>query len=270
MANKIGVHLANDGNINWSDVEGLTLVKGLVRLDLDYEPTNYRELANHLRSDCDVVLRLFWPGYLEPMEFVKRARGALPPILDALRFHRIFIEIHNEPNHRDGIEGWGKTVQRAEEFRAWYWVVLNALQPHYVNLGFPGLAVGEWAHGERTWAEICRDCILASDWVGIHCYWQTPEQLEDERLGRNWLWYKETFPDKTLLVTEAGNSSCDNSALPQITPARQADEYTQFAHDAAVHGVAFFLAGGTEDWTGFRIFPETLDSLRRTIGGSSS
>ena len=203
-----------------------------------------------------------WPGRPEPKEFVAKVKEKLPPVLDALKWHRCWIEILNEPNHRDGIEGWGRSEHKAEDFQVWYFIVLNALQPHFINLGFPGLAVGEWAHGERTWARVCADAIQASDWLGIHCYWQTERDFTDPRLGRNWSWYKGKFPDKTLIVTEAANSSCHNPELPQVGPHRQAMEYSRFARDADIHGVTFFMLGGTDDWAGFRIYPETLEALR--------
>ncbi len=143
------------------------------------------------------MLRLYMPGPnpWPAAEFVARATRRLPPVLKCLEGHRVLIEIHNEPNHAAGIEGWGRTMEQAQSFAIWYSVVLDRLrQTGFADLGWPGLAVGEWGHGERTWAVVNRQNILKSDWVGCHCYWQgngpDPEQMTMRALGQNWRWYR--------------------------------------------------------------------------------
>ena len=263
---RAGIHLANDGNVTDEHlhlIENLRLVKGLVRLDCDWDEIDWRRLSGHLRQDAAIVLRLFFPGRLDASKFVSRSIRKLPPVLDALGDRKCYIEIHNEPNHKDGIEGWGPTEDDARDFSTWYAVVLFGLRQHgFANLGFPGLAVGQWAHRERTWAIVNRNNIRRSDWLGVHCYWQTPEQIEHLALGANWRWYRKRFPNKRIIVTEAANSGC-HGAMGPPSPGEQETQYARWCELAkgSVYGVAFFIMGGTEHWRGFQVYPETVRAL---------
>ena len=265
---RVGIHLPNDGQIaahRWEQIGRFSLVKGLVRLDVPWGELPWPELVKHLRGDCLVILRLFFPGRLEVDEFVTRSAAKLPPILDLLGDREVLIEIHNEPNHAAGIEGWGSSDREAADFSRWYAKVFRGLRDRgFTGLGWPGLALGEWAHGERSWALANRANIRLSDWVGVHCYWQRPEEMFSDFLGENWLWYRNRWPNRRIFVTECGNSSCHNPELPQMDPERQAREYAQWCEHAragGVEGVAFYLLDGTDDWRGFRLFDQTLDVL---------
>jgi len=246
-------------------IRDLPVVKGLVRLDVEWDRLDWRKLAEHLRADALVILRLFYPGRLEAWEFVSRAARELPPVLLALGDREVLIEIHNEPNHAEGIEGWGHTQEQAADFAMWYAVVYEALSAAgFQGLGWPGLALGNWVHGERVWSKVCRDVIRASSWVGCHVYWQRGEEMHNAALGMNWLHYRQKFPDQRLIVTEVGNSSCHNPELPQMTPEIQAAQYVDWcrtAHAGGVDAATFYMLGGSEDWRGFRLFPETVRAL---------
>ena len=187
----------------------------------------------------------------------------MTPMINRLKPYTAKFEIHNEPNHAAGIEGWGPSDEQAANFAGWYREVLMGLeQAGFHNLGWPGLAVGEWGHRERSWAIANKQNIKASDWIGVHCYWQTAEQVEHPDLGYNWRWYRRTFPKQKLIVTEAGNSGCDGP-MGAPSPQEQADQYARWCELAAgeVHGVAFFILGGTEHWRGFQVHPETIRRL---------
>ena len=264
---KAGVHLANDGNVtddHLSMIRDLPIVKGLVRLDVDWDEIDYTRLSWHLRDDCDVVLRLFFPGRLDAPEFVERAARKLPPVLNVLSPRQCYIEIHNEPNHAEGIEGWGASNDDANDFLVWYNDVFDGLRERgFRRLGFPGLAVGEWVHRERTWATLCRRAINRSDWLGIHVYWQRRVEMKHDALGENWKWYRRTFPRKRIIVTEAGNSSCQSPGLGSLAPGEQAAQYASWCStNPRVYGVTFFLLGGSHDWDGFAIGRETIQALR--------
>ena len=63
---KAGVHLPNDGRMSDEDlalVQDLALVKGLVRLDADWDELDWGRLAAHLRPDCTVIVRLTSPVF---------------------------------------------------------------------------------------------------------------------------------------------------------------------------------------------------------------
>jgi hypothetical protein len=252
----------------WDLLAGLRLVKALVRLDNmgQWDEIDWRHLGEVLGDDCLVILRLFFPGRLSSAEFVRRAAARLPAVFAALGHREILLELHNEPNHAAGIEGWGKAPSQARDFAWWYHEVRAGMRAagYIGRLGFPGLAVGQGNHGERWWAIINRANLRASGWVGCHCYWQRPEELERLDLGGNWAWYRRLWPNKRLFVTEAGNSSCDNPALPRVTPERQRAEYLSWCRSAAaggVAGVAFYMLGGSAEWASFRLYPETVRAL---------
>ena len=261
-----GVHLANNGQVtdeHLALIRDLRMVKGMIRLDCDWDEIDYWRLSAHLRPDCDVVLRLFFPGKLDSGEFVARTSRKLPNVLNALAPRTCYIEIHNEPNHCAGIEGWGNSDEQARDFAAWYGDVLMGLSHNgFYNLGFPGLAVGEWAHRERSWAMANRQHIRNSDWLGVHCYWQTDEQITHPDLGFNWQWYRRKFPKQRIIVTEAGNSGCQG---PMGAPSAeaQAAQYVRWCQlaEGDVHGACFFILGGSDDWAGFRLYPETVRAL---------
>lgn len=275
---RAGAHLPNNGRLSAEDldlVSRLALVKALVRLDNmgRWDEVDWRALGERLRPDCLVILRLFFPGRLDPAEFIKRAAARLPAILQALDARpggrgggrEVLIEIHNEPNHAAGIEGWDKSRAAAVDFAGWFARVFCGLRDlGFGGLGWPGLALSEHAHGERSWMKVNRRNIRASDWIGVHCYWQRAEEIDDRRLGGNWRLYRRRWPNKRILVTEAANSSCHNAELPQVGPDRQRAEYLAWCRAAAaggVAGVAFYMLGGSEDWRGFRLYPETVRAL---------
>ena len=115
-----------------------------------------------------------------------------------------------------------------------------------------------------SWARANRANIRTSDWIGVHCYWQRPEELDHPQLGGNWRWYRQRWPRRRVFVTECGNSSCHNAELPQVQAERQRAEYVEWCRIGArggVAGVAFYLLGGSEDWAGFRLYPETVRAL---------
>jgi hypothetical protein len=266
---RAGVHLANDGNVtdeHLNLIQSIMLVKGLVRLDCDWGEIDWRRLGRHLRQDTAVVLRLFYPGpdMLKAPEFVSRSIRKLPRVLGELAPRECYIEIHNEPNHRAGIEGWGADLHFAWDFALWYARVLDGLRSAgFERLGFPGLALGQWAHQERAWARANEDNIRQSDWLGVHCYWQRPEEIEHLQLGANWRWYRRRFPHKKIIVTEAANSGCDGP-MGAPSPGEQAAQYARWCRLATggVYGVTFFILGGT-GWDGFQVHPETI----RALGG---
>lgn len=256
----------------WAQIGLFSLVKGLVRLDEPWGELDWHRLADNLRDDCLVILRLFFPGRLDPEEFVKRAAIKLPSLLGVLGEREVLIEIHNEPNHAAGIEGWDQSDKAACDFSRWYAQVFKGLRERgFSGLGWPGLAVGEWVHGERSWAIANRANIRLSDWVGVHCYWQRLEEMHNDRLGENWLWYRNRWPNRRIFVTECANSSCHNLELPQVDAERQAREYAEWCRHAAaggVEGVAFYMLDGSDDWHGFRLFDRTLAALV-SIGGDA-
>lgn len=142
-----------------------------------------------------------------PTAFVSR----MLPIIRSLQPYTAKFEIHNEPNHHSGLEGWGSTDQHARSFAAWYMQVLQALKKNcpWARFGFPGLALNH-PHRDLDWLDICHDAIDASDWLGCHCYWQYGNMTADA-WGLRFKLYHNRFPDKTIEVTEFGDSTPNRS-----------------------------------------------------------
>ncbi len=138
-----------------------------------------------------------------PADFVAR----MVPIINSLQPYTTKFEIHNEPNHADGLEGWGASDDNARSFRDWYMQVLSALKEAcpWAKFGFPGLALNS-PHRDLEWLTICGDAIRASDWLGCHCYWQYGNMLKDE-WGLRFKLYHERFPKKPIEITEFGDST---------------------------------------------------------------
>ena len=109
-----------------------------------------------------------------------RFAARMTPIMRRLRPYATKFEIHNEPNHATGLEGWGSSNQHARSFNAWYWEVLARLKRAcpWAKLGFPGLALNS-PHRDLNWLSICKKSIQASDWLGCHCYWQYGNMMND-------------------------------------------------------------------------------------------
>jgi hypothetical protein len=146
----------------------------------------------------------------------------MAPVVQALQGYVTKFEIHNEPNHVQGIEGWGATDKDARDFSVWYMHVLNTLRPSFpwARFGFPGLALN-WPHRDLEWLSICQEAVRASDWLGCHCYWQYGNMLDPE-WGLRFQAYRLRFPDKRLEITEFGDST------PGLSPETMAREYVQY------------------------------------------
>ncbi len=149
----------------------------------------------------------------------------MSPIIRQMKPYAAKFEIHNEPNHVDGIEGWGASDDNAHSFRVWYLQVLSALQKAFpwAKFGFPGLALNQ-PHRDLAWLSICRDAIDASDWLGCHCYWQGDNILSDQ-WGLRFKLYHERFPNKQIEITEFGNST------PNISREEIGRQYVQYYHE---------------------------------------
>ena len=297
----IGVHLPNHVTPDDARFLGkhLNIFKGLMRLDKPENPTSdddaldltdWHRIRQEAPDDAMFVLRIYANMKQNRMPysvFAHLAANRLLPLVRGgpLAGANVRLEIHNEPNHPD--EGWGPTQGGAILFDGWYRLVYNDLQATLnrhslanVKLMWPGLAVAEWAHKERTWMRLCENSIINAPSVGVHSYWQTPtesdwSQLAHDGLGLNWKAYDDLLKryerGNEIIVTEAGNSNCHNPAYPPLTPRQQADQYVRWCKNAArgVSGVTFFLWGAMSPWEGFRVHHGTVEALGahlKTIG----
>ncbi|MDD3824715.1 MAG: N-acetylmuramoyl-L-alanine amidase [Anaerolineae bacterium] len=205
---RVGLHARNDVRFPDADYEMLrrARIETLKTMSLT-EPSVYQRLRQE-QPDLEFIVRLYddrirRDSRPSPADFVAR----MVPLIDRLKPYTVKFEIHNEPNHAEGIEGWGASDDNAHAFRSWYLQVLAGLKQAcpWARFGFPGLALNN-PHRDLAWLDICRDAIEASDWLGCHCYWQYGNMMNDQ-WGLRFKLYHERFPNKRLELTEFGDST---------------------------------------------------------------
>jgi hypothetical protein len=166
----------------------------------------------------NIMLRLFMPGddqnLLNPLSF---ANVMLGPLDWFSKKGGELVLIHNEPNLAQ--EGLGRAWADANGFAAWYSQVLTALRAHFPNLlyGFPGLSPQPET---PQWIVDCQDVIKQSDWIGVHAYWQTPEQMTELLHGGYWQHY--LFLGGLIYITECANVN------PLASKLDKASQYIQY------------------------------------------
>jgi hypothetical protein len=197
-------------------------------------------------------------GHPTPKEFADK----MIPIMRALQPHCTKFQIHNEPNHHDRIEGWGPTKEDAEDFNGWFLQVYKLLKAScgWASLGFPGLAIPNHHHKDRVWLDACREAIQQADWLGVHCYWQTPQpgqtaQMRNNQLGTTYQFYHNKYPKKTLEILECGNSNIHTAGYhtSEEVIAQEYVEWLQevFKHDYVNSASFFILSSQDQQWSFF-------------------
>jgi len=173
------------------------------------------------------------------------------------------FQITNEPNHAAKYEGWGIEDELAKDYNAWFVQVYRRLKDAVpeATFGFPGLAVPDFLHRDRAWLDICSEAINEADWLGVHCYWQTPPQQEsvkfDESFGTCFKHYHRLFPNKVLEILECGNSNSQAKTPPfPISDEAIAQEYVDWLQELFnypyIGSASFFIISSPDpDWVGF-------------------
>jgi N-acetyl-anhydromuramyl-L-alanine amidase AmpD len=208
--------------------------------------------------DMEFIVRL-WDDRMgvgnhpTPEQFVER----MAPLMERLRPYAIKYEIHNEPNHMHRYEGWGQEDADARDFNEWYQRVFKLLKQRcpWTLLGFPGLAI---PHRDLEWVEICRASVEMSDFLGVHCYWQTTPEQPNNHLtdfwGLRFKYYHDKFPNKIIDLLEVGNSNAQNGLpISDEDIARQYVEYFQelFKYPYLNSACPFILSSPDRTWDSF-------------------
>ncbi len=213
-------------------------------------------------GDIEIITRLYddriGDSHPTPVQYAEK----LVPVMQGLQPYCHKYQVANEPNHVQRYEGWGAEDADAESFNAWFLEVYRLLKQAcpWASIGFPGLAVPDFAHRDRAWLDICRPAIERADWLGVHCYWQTPTDrpsvMFDEHFGKTFAYYHRQFPDKTLEILECGNSNVHNPDWP-ISQDDIAREYVTWLQEVFrfpyVNSAAFFLLSSqdVQNWEFF-------------------
>jgi hypothetical protein len=195
-------------------------------------------------------------GHPTPKEFADR----MIPIMQALKPYCTKFQVHNEPNHRDRIEGWGPNDEDAQSFNEWFLKVYDLLKAAcpWASLGFPGLAMPTFIHRDRAWLRICKPAIERADWLGVHSYWQTPPDrpsvIFDPQFGLTYKYYHKQYPDKVLEILECGNSNVQSGwAISDDVVAQEYVKWLQelFKHDYVNSASFFLLSSPDPQWAFF-------------------
>ena len=220
---KVGLHARNAVQFTEADYELIrrARIETLKTLSLT-DVSVYRRLRQE-NPQLEFIVRLYddrlrRDSRPSPAAFLAR----MVPIIEQLRPYASKFEIHNEPNYRDGVEGWGTSDESARAFLAWYMSVLQTLKQlcPWAEFGFPGLAPH---HRDLFWLEICQEAVRASDWLGCHCYWQY-DSMRSEHWGLRFKLYHERFPDKRIEITEFANCTPPG----EISAERFAMQYVEY------------------------------------------
>jgi hypothetical protein len=177
----VGLHARNDVRFKEQDYELIRLARIETVKMMSFTDADVYARLRRENPEIRFIVRLYDDrinvnSRPSPAQFLAK----MLPVINRLRAYATKFEIHNEPNHVDGIEGWGASEESARAFRSWYVEVLQSLKKAcpWAQFGFPGLALNH-PHRDLEWLEVCRDAILASDWLGCHCYWQHDNMLND-------------------------------------------------------------------------------------------
>lgn len=221
---RIGLHARNDTQFTETDYNAIRVARIETLKMMDFTQAGVLDRLRREQPGIEFIVRLFDDRISgshtrpSPAEFVAR----FAPRITALRAYALKYEIHNEPNHYQGIEGWGNSDADAQHFRQWYLAVLAGLRQAcpWASFGFPGLALN-YPHRDMEWLDICRDAVLASDWLGCHCYWQYGSMFSQD-WGLRFVHYRQRFPSKTIEITEFGNST------PGLDRQEMANQYAAY------------------------------------------
>ena len=200
-----------------------------------------------------------------PEAFVSEMR----PAIDAWLPHARKFQVHNEPNHHAGIEGWGSSDDDARSFNDWFLAAFEILQSLYPEslFGFPGLAVHH-PHRDMEWLKVCRPAIEKAHWLGAHAYWQNRKRTDKNHLSLDWgmrpVRYAWEFPLKLIEITEVGCSNGVDGLPMTWIP----DDYVEWLaemfrvsatiRELNVGGAYFFLLSAPQkEWLPFTWVLET-------------
>jgi len=236
----VGVHGRADGPLQPADYAQVATGRvEAVKLLSDAQPSDVDQLRT-LNPRVFLLMRMyasFNGRKVSSADFASWMAGDLAPFYSrGLRY----FEVHNEPNLEP--EGWTQSWNDGAAFGAWFMDVVNRLRPLFPNMlfGFPGLSPGGGIAGLRMAAAdflagadaACR----AADWIGVHCYWVSEQEMNSPAGGLGFLDYRSRFPGKLLFVTEFSNPTPDTD---KQTKGQQYQRYYKMVRTIPGLGAAF-------------------------------
>jgi N-acetyl-anhydromuramyl-L-alanine amidase AmpD len=253
---RVGVHGRNDYLYQGRDFDLIREAKIEAIKMMSFNSPDIFQRLRDVNPNLGFIVRLYddrmgaGGRHPTPAEFADK----FIPIMRQLQSYATKFEVHNEPNHLQGIEGWGQEDAHARDFNAWFLQVYARLKQAcpWTSLGFPGLAI---PHRDLEWIDICRPAVQRADWLGVHCYWQNPTFTERNHLADFWglrfKHYHEKFPTKQIEITEFGNSN-GQSGYP-VDRQKIAQEYVEyyqelFKYPYLLSASAFIMSAPQAEW----------------------
>ncbi len=262
---RVGVHGRNQEIFHETDYQVIREANvEVVKMMSQTRPEVFERIKRE-NPGIEIITRLYddrmnTGGHPTPKEFADK----MIPIMQALKPFCDKFQVHNEPNHRDRIEGWGPTDEDAQSFNEWFLKVYDLLKAAcpWASLGFPGLAIPTFIHRDRAWLKICKPAIERADWLGVHCYWQTPPDrpsvIFDPQFGLTYKYYHNQYPNKVLEILECGNSNVQSDwhhswAIPDDVVAQEYVKWLQevFMYDYINSASFFLLSSQDPQWAFF-------------------
>ncbi len=208
------------GVIDKSKIEAFKL---LTTGDPDENKQNVNALRK-IRSDMFVAARLFFsPNKGHPFsaqDFVDFVNNGITACSQA---GVEYFEIHNEPNLDQ--EGLNWNWADGSQFGNWLIQVLGLLRSRFPNarFGYPGLSPQP---NVPAFLDGSANAIAQCDWIGVHAYWQSPDQppfpMTGDNAGMYWRQFRTHYPDKLLMITEFSNNT------EKVTDSDKGKQYAQY------------------------------------------
>jgi hypothetical protein len=235
----VGVHGRADGALQPADFEALRTAKvEAVKLLTWARPEDVDQLRQ-IRPDMFILARLM-TKIGAPNQFSDFFVGEVQAHMAAFYARGIrYFEIHNEPNLT--AEGWGSSWADGRVFGRFFMEVRQKLKAQFPEalFGWPGLSPGPGIGGVRLkdtdFVNQADDALRAADWLGVHCYWQSPDLMENETDGgRVYRSYRRRYPDKLIFITEFSN----RTESPAVKASQYVTYYQSLRHEPGI-GAAF-------------------------------
>lgn len=158
------------------------------------------------------------------------------------------IEVHDEPNRLD--RGAGVSWSDGDGFSSWFFETYRLLHARFgdeVRVGFPALSQKDLPRPESArsmeempFLEQCADAMAAADWVAIHTYWRTLDEMRGYKGALRFLrLYMEQLPRQTFMMTEFAN--VDPNLPSEIRGAQYVEFYTAMAQYDHLAGACSLL-----------------------------
>jgi len=218
----VGVHGRANGRMEQLDFQAVSTSKvEAVKLLSTADPLDVDTLKQ-IKPDMFIMVRLFVDfqngRVLNSQQFVDSIKD------DMKNFYNKgvrYFEIHNEPNIYS--EGYSHSWKNGTDFTVWFNEVVRILKTLYpdTKLGFPGISPGASIPDVRAdELQFIKELgNINADWVGVHMYWQTQQELDT--ISQNILPYAQKF-NLPFYITEFSNP---NTGIDRTTKAKQ---YLQF------------------------------------------